>query len=68
MSSLRCWYMIQYISWKLVKHKGKRTLLYLSMSEAVMPNILFSSFMVQSGFTGGAGISGGCGGGGGIEG
>ena len=62
MSSLRCWYMIQYISWKLVNSRGKMTLLYLSMSEAVMPNILLSSFMLQSGLAGGAGGAGGGGG------
>ena len=52
-SSLRCWYIIQYINWKHVKVTGKKTRLYLSMSEAVMPNILFRSFMSQSGLGGG---------------
>ena len=45
--------MIQYINWKHVKVTGKKTRLYLSMSEAVMPNILFRSFMSQSGLGGG---------------
>lgn len=45
--------MIQYMSWKHVKVTGKKTRLYLSMSEAVMPNILFRSFMSQSGLGGG---------------
>ena len=45
--------MIQYISWKHVKVTGKKMRLYLSMSEAVMPNILFRSFMSQSGLGGG---------------
>jgi hypothetical protein len=32
---------------------GKKILLYLSMSEAVIPNILFNSFMSHSGLGGG---------------
>lgn len=54
--------MIQYISWKHVKVTGKKTRLYLSMSEAVMPNILFRS---HSGLGGGGGAGGAGGGGGG---
>ncbi len=45
--------MIQYISWKQVKVTGKMTREYLSMSDAVIPNILFSSFMSHSGLGGG---------------
>ena len=49
---------------------GNTTRLYLSMSEAVMPNILFRSFLSQSGLGGGGaggagGAGGGCGGPGG---
>ena len=44
---------------------GKMTRLYLSMSEAVMPNILFRSFMSHSGFGGGGAGGGGRGWGGG---
>ena len=54
--------MIQYMSWKHVNVTGNMTRLYLSMSDAVMPNILFRSFMSHSGLGGG----GGGGGGGGI--
>ena len=50
--------MIQYIIWKQVNVTGKMTLLYLSMSEAVMPNIRLTSFMSHSGFGGGAGGGG----------
>ena len=59
--------MIQYMSWKHVKVTGNTTRLYLSMSEAVMPNILFRSFLSQSGLGGGGagGAGGGCGGPGG---
>ena len=52
--------MIQYMSWKHVKVTGNITRLYLSMSEDVMPNILFRSFMSHSGL----GMGGGGGGGG----
>ena len=55
--------MIQYMSWKHVKVTGKMTRLYLSMSEAVMPNILFRSFISHSGFGGGGAGGGGRGGG-----
>ena len=47
--------MIQYMSWKLAKVTGNITLEYLSMSDAVIPNILFKSFTLQSGFSGGSG-------------
>ena len=36
-----------------MKVTGKKTRLYLSMSEAVIPNILFRSFMSHSGLGGG---------------
>ena len=42
---------------------GNMTRLYLSMSDAVIPNIRFKSFMSHSGFGGGG--AGGAGGGGG---
>ena len=45
-----------------MKVTGKKTRLYLSMSEAVMPNILFRS---HSGLGGGGGAGGAGGGGGG---
>ena len=48
--------MIQYISWKDVKVTGKNMRLYLSMSEAVIPNILFRSFTLHSGFAGGGSL------------
>ena len=51
--------MIQYMSWKHVKVTGNITRLYLSMSEAVMPNILFRSFMSHSGLGGGGAGGGG---------
>ena len=44
---------------------GNITRLYLSMSEAVIPNILFNSFMSQSGL---GGAAGGTAGGGGLPG
>ena len=44
----RCWYIIQYISWKQTKVIGKITRLYLSMSLAVIPNILLISFGVTT--------------------
>lgn len=50
-----------------MKVTGKMTLEYLSISDAVMPNILLSSFISHSGFGGGAG-GGGTGGGGGAMG
>ena len=57
--------MIQYISWKQEKETGNITREYLSMSDAVIPNILFKSFMSHSGFGGGGGNAGGGGGQGG---
>ena len=51
------------MSWKHVKVTGKKTRLYLSMSEAVMPNILFRSFISHSGLGGGGAGGGGRGGG-----
>ena len=54
--------MIQYISWKQVNVMGNMTRLYLSMSDAVIPHIRFTSFMSHSGFGGGG--AGGAGGGG----
>ena len=51
------------MSWKHVKVTGKMTRLYLSMSEAVIPNILFRSFISHSGFGGGGAGGGGRGGG-----
>lgn len=51
--------MIQYINWKQVKVTGNMTRLYLSMSDAVMPNILFNSFMSHSGLGGAGGGTGG---------
>ena len=51
--------MIQYISWKQVNVTGKKIRLYLSMSEAVMPNNLFRFFASQSGLAGAGGGGGG---------
>lgn len=65
--SERCWYIIQYISWKQTKVMGKITRLYLSMSLAVIPNILLISFGVTTETGGtifGAGGHGAGGGGG----
>jgi len=53
--------MIQYMSWKQVKVMGKMTREYLSISLAVMPNILLISFgvTIDWGISLGAGAGGG---------
>jgi hypothetical protein len=51
--------MIQYINWKQVKVTGKKIRLYLSMSDAVIPNNLFRFFASQSGLAGAGGGGGG---------
>ena len=52
--SERCWYIIQYISWKQRNVIGKITRLYLSISLAVIPNILLMSLGVTTDMRGGA--------------
>jgi len=47
------------MSWKQVKVTGKKIRLYLSMSDAVMPNNLFRFLASQSGFAGAGGGGGG---------
>jgi len=51
-----------------MKVTGKKTRLYVSMSEAVIPNILFRSFMSHPGFGGGGSPGGGAAAGGPAEG
>ena len=47
--------MTQYISWKQQKVMGKRIRLYLSMSEAVMPNMVLMSLGERRAMGGGGG-------------